>query len=47
MVEARNGRSLLLASLEDSLDIAEEDSILGLAHNYGEEFFSHAGSIVI
>ena len=45
--EARNGGSLLLASLEDALDVAEEDSVLGLAHDDSEEFLGHAGEVLI
>lgn len=38
---------MLLASLEDALDIAEEDSVLGLAHDDGEEFLGHDGLVLI
>lgn len=38
---------MLLASLEDALDIAEEDSVPGLAHDDGEEFLDHAGLVLI
>lgn len=38
---------MLLASLEDALDIAEEDSVLGLANDDGEEFLSHDGLVLI
>lgn len=47
MCEARNGGSVLLTSLEDGLDIAEEDSVLGLAHDYGEKFLDHDGLIAL